>query len=96
MQAIRQKQLSRDFFIFINGITYHFYFSDLRPFAGMTSAQNIDLNQVRSVLDQTMSMSNCQERLKILLQAEEAQMKRDIRAFDMTQVEFYLSIPPEV
>ena len=60
----------------------------------MTSAQNIDLNQVRSVLDQTMSMSNCHDRLKILLQAEEAQMKLDIRAFDMTQVEFHLSIPP--
>ena len=60
----------------------------------MTSAQNIDLNQVRSVLDQTMSMSNCHDRLKILLQAEEAQMERDIRAFDMTQVEFHLSIPP--
>jgi len=59
----------------------------LKPFPNMTREHCDLLNAVKRLLDGgRLDASNCRERFKILLQAEEEQMKIDIRSFDMQGV----------
>ena len=50
---------------------------------GITQGQNELLMSLKSTLEKGMNVANYADRMNILIQAEEEQMMKDIRSFDL-------------